>query len=247
MAEATKTRQQTSSRWSMRPPQIHVGRSTVGAVLALSAWLLQSYFSSFDASRIELRSAIRTTLAQREMWQIEYNSSLVRQPRSDRLTARAALELIESTREFVALSQQEGRSLFQLAPSAPDDAGDDVQHAQTLFEQRNYRELVKELDSANAAFEELRAAKAAEPKRETAGLAWWRHAFPVLFLIGVGLTAHRRVPPSSSARDVDASSRNSDLQLQGHRGLFPASQAVARIGSITSPWTFVNRRRMPLW
>lgn len=187
MAQATQNRPSSASRWSLRPPQVRLNRTSAGALLALSAWLMQSYLGSLDASRIELRDALRSAEARRETWLIEYNSSLVRQPRSERVTARAALQLVESTRECLALAEVAGQSPFTIKSDALQTAHDDIAHARLLFEGHEYRDLQAELESVTTAYGKLQEAGPKAGSPFTAGFDWWRHAVPFAFLLGIGL------------------------------------------------------------
>ncbi|REJ77003.1 MAG: hypothetical protein DWQ34_15030 [Planctomycetota bacterium] len=177
----------------MRPPQVRLSRPALGALLALSAWLAQSYVSSLDDAQRELRDAMRTARNRRETWLIEYNGSLVRQPVRQRVTARAALELVESTRECLALAAAADQGPFAFRSDAFAAAHEDIATARSLFEERKYRDLQAELEAVNTEYEKLQEREAAAGGPMTAGVVWWRHAIPLVFLVGIGLclTARR--------------------------------------------------------
>ena len=185
MSQATKSRPAADE--ALRAPRIGVNLSIVGVILTLAAWLLQSYFTTLQSAAAERKEAVRFATLQRQMWLIEYNSSLVRVPRNERVTARAAFHVIENTRQLLALSEParpaaEGETEAERVPENHDEL---IAAARTQLAERDHASLIRSLNELNRAFEERVAEGTIAQAGAVSRIPWWQHAFPAVFLVGI--------------------------------------------------------------
>lgn len=202
MAQAVQTRDPAKAGWSFSRLKSRLNLTVTGVILALAAFLLQSYFASLAAARADLDRSIQFAKLQREMWLIEYNSSLIRLPRNERVTARAAFHVVENTHELLAWADAAGQfSPFRRAETLR-VAHESTARARNLFETRNYADLVGELDQVSQVYETRMKDAPIHAGSAHAGLPWWHHAFPAVFLVGLILCVlDRRARAGSLSRN----------------------------------------------
>lgn len=188
MAQAVATRDTPRTGWRWLPRlRVRVNPTKVGVCLALSAWLLQAYAGSLLDARDRLARSIQMAGVQREIWLIEYNSSLVRTPRDSRVTARAAYQVVRSTHEVLALSDIAQEGLFAGKGAILDELHKKQDWTRELFDARDYGQLVAELNTVSEVFETRTREHTIGMPSDTGFVNWLQHALPVLFLIGLCL------------------------------------------------------------
>jgi hypothetical protein len=185
VAQAVQTRDPAKAGWSFARLKVRLNLTVTGVVLALAAFLLQSYCSSLVVARADLDRSIQFAKLQREMWLIEYNSSLIRLPRNERVTARAAFHVVENTHELLAWADAAGQFSPLRRAETLRLAHENTSRARQLFEERNYADLVGELDQVSQIYEARMKESPIYAGSAHAGLPWWHHAFLAAFLIGL--------------------------------------------------------------
>jgi len=185
VAQPVQTRDAPRAGWSFPRPKLRVNLTISGMVLALAAWMLQSYFTAAAAARAELDRSLQFAKLQREMWLIEYNSSLIRTPRNERVTARAAFHVVENTHALLAWSNAAGELNPGKRAETLQQARDNAARAKKLFDNRDYAALVGELNDVSQAYETRMEADPIITGSLHAGLPWWHHLFPAAFLAGI--------------------------------------------------------------
>jgi hypothetical protein len=202
VAQPVQTRDAPRTGWSFRRPKLRINLTITGIVLALTAWMLQSYFATASAARSELDRSLQFAKLQREMWLIEYNSSLIRMPRNERVTARAAFHVVENTYALLAWSDAAGQFSPGKRAETLQQARDNTAKAKKLFDDRDYAALVGELNAVSRLIETRMQEAPITTGSQHAGLAWWQHLFPAAFLIGMVLCVlDRRARERSAARE----------------------------------------------
>lgn len=187
MAQPVQTRDAPRTGWSLPRFKVRINLTITGVVLALTAWMLQSYFATAAAARAELDRSLQFAKLQREMWLIEYNSSLIRSSRNERVTARAAFHVVENTHALLAWSDAAGQFSPGKRAETLQQARDSTAKAKKLFDDRDYAALVGELNAVSQLYETRMQEDPIVTGSLHAGLAWWQHLFPVAFLIGIVL------------------------------------------------------------
>jgi hypothetical protein len=187
VAQPVPTRDAPKAGWSFPRPKLRINLTVTGIVLALAAWMLQSYFATAAAARSELDRSLQFAKLQREMWLIEYNSSLIRAPRNERVTARAAFHVVEDTYALLAWSDAAGQFSPSRRSETLQQARDNTAKAKKLFDDRDYASLVGELNAVSQLYENRMQEAPIVTGSQHAGLAWWQHLFPALFLVGIVL------------------------------------------------------------
>lgn len=185
MAQAVQTRESTKSgrRWPRLSPKVDPVRA--GACIALIAWLAQAYAGTLFDARDRLARTIETAETQREFWLIEYNSSLIRSPRNSRVTARAAYQVVCNTHEVLALSDIAQGGLLTRSGPILQTLQEKQDWARELFDARDYRQLVAELDAVSQEFETRDRDDSIGMPSSAGIVAWWQHVPPALFLLGM--------------------------------------------------------------
>lgn len=187
MAQVVQTRDAAKAGWGLSRLKLRLNLTVTGVVLALAAFLLQGYFASVATARAELDRSIQFAKLQREMWLIEYNSSLIRLPRNERITARAAFHVVENTHELLAWADAAGQFSPMRRAETLRLAHENTARARKLFDERNYADLVGELDQVSQVYETRMTEAPIHAGSAHAGLPWWHHAFPAAFLAGLVL------------------------------------------------------------
>lgn len=187
MAQAVSTRDEKKPGWRFPRLKVRVNPTVAGVCLALSAWLLQAYSGALLDSRDRLARSIQIAELQREMWLIEYNSSLIRTPRNSRVTARAAYQVVRNSHELLAYSDIARGSFFTLSGRMIDEASKKNDWARELFDARDYGALVQELDTVSELFEARTREHTIGMPSETGVVGWIQHALPPMFLFGMYL------------------------------------------------------------
>jgi hypothetical protein len=77
VAQVVQTRDPAKAGWGLSRLKLRLNLTVTGVVLALAAFFLEGYFASVATARAELDRSIQFAKLQREMWLIEYNSSLI--------------------------------------------------------------------------------------------------------------------------------------------------------------------------
>jgi hypothetical protein len=202
VAQPVPTRDAPKAGWSFPRPNLRINLTITGVVLALAAWMLQSYFAAAAAARSELDRSLQFAKLQREMWLIEYNASLIRVPRNERVTARAAFHVVENTYAMLAWSDAAGQFSPGKRAEALQQARDSTDQAKKLFDGRDYAALVGELNAVSQLFETRMQEAPIVTGSQNAGLTWWQHLFPAAFLAGmVFCVLDRRARGRSAARE----------------------------------------------
>lgn len=187
MAQPLPTRDTPRTGWSFPRPKLRINLTITGVVLALAAWMLQSHFATAATARAELDRSLQFAKLQREMWLIEYNSSLIRLPRNERVTARAAFHVVENTQALLSWSDAAGQFSPAKRAETLQQARDATAKAKTLFDDRDYSALVGELNAVSQLYETRMQEAPIITGSQHAGLAWWQHLFPAAFLLGIVL------------------------------------------------------------
>jgi hypothetical protein len=167
--------------------RVRVNPIKAGVCLALSAWLLQAYAGMLLDSRDRLARSIQSAETQREIWLIEYNSSLVRTPRNSRVTARAAYQVVRNTHEVLALSDLAQGGLIVRKAAVLDELRKKHDWARELFDARDYGQLVAELDTVSELFEARTREHTIGMPTESGVLHWFQLSLPAVFLFGLFL------------------------------------------------------------
>jgi len=187
VAQAVSTRDEKKQGWRLPRLKVRVNPTIAGVCLALSAWLLQAYSGALLDSRDRLARSIQMAEIQRELWLIEYNSSLIRTPRNSRVTARAAYQVVRNTHELLAYSNVARGSFFTRSGPIVDEATKKNDWARELFDARDYGALVQELDTVSELFEARTRENSIGMPTETGLVSWIQHALPPVFLFGMYL------------------------------------------------------------
>jgi hypothetical protein len=187
VAQAVQTRDPSKTGWKLPFPKLRMNPVKAGVLLVLAAWLGQAYAGTLIDSQAQLARSVQMSEMQREMWLIEYNASLIRYPRNERVTARAAFQVVKNTHELLALSDIANAGLFARRGAIQQTADDNILRARELFEARNYGALVGELDEISQTFETRMKEGTIANASAGIGVRWWQHAFPALFVLGVFL------------------------------------------------------------
>lgn len=200
MAQAVQSRDSTRTgrRWPRLKLKIDPVRA--GACLGLFAWLLQAYAGTWFDARDRLARSIESAETQRELWLIEYNSSLVRPlgQRNSRVTARAAYQVVCNTHKVLAFSEIAHGGLLTRSDPILDTLQEKQDWARKLFDASDYRQLVEELNTVSKQFEERSREHTLGVPSRTGVVAWWQHIPPILFLVGMMLCVRgRRSTPDS--------------------------------------------------
>ena len=192
MAQAVQTRDSTRTgrRWPRLKLRIDPVRT--GACLGLFAWLLQAYAGTWFDARDRLARSIESAETQRELWLIEYNSSLVRPQRNSRVTARAAYQVVCNTHKVLAFSEIAHGGFLMRSGPVLDKLQEKQDWARELFDARDYRQLVAELDDVSKQFETHSREHTLGVPSRTGIVAWWQHIPPILFLVGMMLCVRGR-------------------------------------------------------
>lgn len=188
MAQAVATRDAPKTGWRWVPRlRVRVNPLKAGICLALSAWLLQAYAGSLLDARDRLARSIQMADMQREIWLIEYNSSLVRTPRNSKVTARAAYQVVRNTHEVLSLSDIAQGGLLVRKGAILDELRKKHDWTRELFDARDYGQLVAELNTVSELFEARTREHSIGMPAETGIVSWVQHALPALFLLGLFL------------------------------------------------------------
>ena len=188
MAQGVATRDAPKTGWRWLPRlRVRVNPIKAGVCLALSAWLLQAYAGSLLDARDRLARSIQMADIQREIWLIEYNSSLVRTPRNSRVTARAAYQVVRNTHEVLALSDIAQGGLLVRKGAILDELHKKHDWSRELFDARDYGQLVAELNTVSELFEARTREHSIGMPSETGIVSWLQHALPIVFLFGLCL------------------------------------------------------------
>ncbi len=185
MAQPVPTRDAPKAGWSFPRPKLRINLTITGVVLALAAWMLQSYFTTAAAAQAELDRSMQFAKLQREMWLIEYNSSLIRAPRNERVTARAAFHVVENTLSLMAWSDAAGQFSPSRRAETLQQARVATGKAKKLFDERDYASLVGELNAVSQLYETRMQESPIVTGSQHAGLTWWQHLFPAAFFVGI--------------------------------------------------------------
>lgn len=185
MAQAVPTRELAKAGWRMPRLKVPFNPVIAGVTLALTAWLLQAYSAAIVAGRDRLARSIQFAELQREMWLIEYNSSLLRTPRNSRATARAAFHVVTNTHELLALSDLARRGWLSSGGEIRRQADEKKDWARELFEARDFAALAAEVSAVSEIYEARYREHSLGMPAHNDGPAWWQHAFPALFLVGL--------------------------------------------------------------
>jgi len=188
VAQAVATRDAAKTGWRWLPRlRVRMNPTIAGVSLALSAWLLQSYSGALLDARDRLARSIQMAEVQREIWLIEYNSSLIRTPRNSRVTARAAYQVVRNTHEVLALSDIAQGGLLVRKGAVLDELRKKHDWSRELFDARDYGQLVAELDTVSELYEARTREHTIGMRSETGVVSWLQHALPVMFLLGLFL------------------------------------------------------------
>lgn len=187
MAQVVQTRDAPKAGWKLPLPKLRMNPRRVGITLVLGAWLAQAYAQSIVDARTELARSLQMAGMQREVWLIEYNASLIRYPRNERVTARAAFQVVKNTHEVLALADIASGGVFARRSEILRVAEENTAQARELFESRDYGALVGELDQVSQTFETRLKEGTLGSGSSHVGVRWWQHVFPALFLVGVFL------------------------------------------------------------
>jgi hypothetical protein len=188
VAQAVATRDPARTRWRWVPRlRVRVNPTIAGVCLALSAWLLQAYAGALQDSRDRLARSIGMATVQRELWLIEYNSSLVRTPRNSRVTARAAYHVVLSTHEVLALSHIAQGGILVRTGAVLNELQAKQDWTRELLDARDYGQLVAELDTVDGLYEARTREHSLGMPRGNGLLEWLQHALPIVFLLGIFL------------------------------------------------------------
>lgn len=188
MAQAVATRDGAKAGWRWLPRwRVRVNPIKAGVTLALSAWLLQAYAGTLLDSRDRLARSIQTAQVQRDVWLIEYNSSLGRRPRENRVIARAAYEVVCNTHEVLALSDIAQGGLIVRKGAILEGLRKKHDWARELFDARDYGQLVAELDNVKELYEARTREHTIGMPAESGILYWVQLSLPALFLFGLFL------------------------------------------------------------
>jgi hypothetical protein len=187
VAQVVQTRDATKAGWKLPLPKLRINARKAGITLMLGAWLAQAYAESIVSARTELARSLQMSGMQREVWLIEYNASLIRYPRNERVTARAAFQVVKNTHELLALADIAAGGIFANRSEILRVAEEHTAQARELFEARNYGSLVGELDEISQTFETRLKEGTLDTQSARIGVRWWQHVFPALFLLGVFL------------------------------------------------------------
>ena len=187
MAQAVETRGGTKAgrRWPRL--KFRVDPTRAGVCLALTAWLLQAYAGTLFDARDRLAQRIQAAETQREVWLIEYNSSLIRSPRNSRVTARAAYQVVHNTHEVLALSAIAQGGILARSGPILDTLRQKHDWARELFDARDYGQLVAELAAVSKLHESGTREHSIGMPTQSGVLVWWQHVPPLLFLVGMAL------------------------------------------------------------
>jgi hypothetical protein len=188
VAQAVATRDGAKAGWRWLPRlRVRVNPIKAGVCLALSAWLLQAYTGALLDSRDRLERSIQMADNQRQIWLIEYNSSLVRTPRNSRVTARAAYQVTKNTHEVLALSNIAQGGLFVRKGTILAELRKKQDWTRELFDARDYGQLVAELDTVGELFEARTREHTIGIPQESGILNWVQLSLPAVFLFGMFL------------------------------------------------------------
>lgn len=187
MAQAVQTRDGTKAGWRLPRLRIRVNPTKAGVFLALTAWLLQAYAETVLVSRERLAHTIQLTEVQREMWLVEYNSSLTRPatPNNRSVTARAAFEVVRNTHELLALADIAQGGLFVRSGPILAEAQKKNDLARELFDAHDYRQLVGQLQKVSQVCEQRIRERTIDPPSQAGVVSWFQHALPAVFLVGM--------------------------------------------------------------
>jgi hypothetical protein len=188
VAQAVATRDGAKAGWRWLPRlRVRVNPIKAGVTLALSAWLLQAYAGTLLDSRDRLARSIQTATVQRDVWLIEYNSSLNRTPRNSQVTARAAYEVVRNTHEVLALSDIAQGGLIVRKGAILEELRKKHDWVRELFDARDFRQLVAELNNGSELYEARTREHTIGMPAESGILQWVQLSLPAVFLFGLFL------------------------------------------------------------